>query len=231
MARVHALVFALLLVAAVVLAEPAGVVIVSNTTETPVPQAAASITTAGGSFTTLVLNATTQTTRWKAYVGNVTGELTLSDANAQAIYDWDLAAITGEVYTSRNNSIDWSEIRCAASGTIASEEIALNHTGTADSINRTFNGTVHAGFYVGVRYLSPSTCRAVATYTNGTAQAPSEDADFQEILLDDTQSLVYATLLEDDVSGYNSDPFDFQMIVAEAQAETPSTYYFWAELG
>ena len=47
------------------LGEPEGVTIVSNTTESPTPQAAGSITTAGGSFTTLVLNATTQTQKWK----------------------------------------------------------------------------------------------------------------------------------------------------------------------
>ena len=86
-------------------ADPAGVSILNNATVSPTPQAAASITTAGGSFTTLLLNATTQTPRWKAYVGNVTGRFTLTDNVNSTIYDWQIASIAGKVYASRNNSI------------------------------------------------------------------------------------------------------------------------------
>jgi len=214
------------------LADPNGVTIVSNQTETPTPQSAASLTTAGGSFTTLILNATTQTLTWKAYVGNITGSLTLDDASNFSIYDWDLTTISGEVYASRNSTIDWSSIRCLQDSLLATEETQLNITTTkVDSINQTFNDTIHSSFYVGTTLIQNSTCRSVATYINDTAQAQNESADFQEVMLDDTSRVVYATLLESDVEGYSLETFDFQMIVAENPTVTASsTYYFWAEL-
>lgn len=213
-------------------AAPEGVQIVSNTTETAPVTPAASITTAGGTFTTLLLNATTQTMRWKAYVGNVTGTFKLQDASNATIYDWGITTISGEVYASRNNSIDWSQIRCSNTTTLQTEETQLNMTSTKeDSINRTFNITTHRSFYVGTRLIANSTCRSIATYVNSTRQAASENATFQEVLLDDTQRMVYATLLENKRQGYNSQSFDFQMIVAESDINAvPSTYYFWVEL-
>jgi hypothetical protein len=214
------------------LAEPSGVTVLSNATVTPTPQSAAAITTAGGSFTTLLLNATTQTLRWKAYVGNVTGSLTLDDAANYTIYDWNLATISGEVYASRNSTVNWPTVRCANATTLTSEQAQLSIATTKeDSINRTFNQTVHASFYVGTTLIQNSSCRAIATYVNSTRQSASESATFQEILLDDTQRVVYATVLESDAQGYNSAPFDFQMIVAENPTTSQaSAYYFWAEL-
>ena len=215
-----------------VAAEPSGAEILSNSTETPTPAAAGTVTTAGGSFTTLLLNATTQSMRWKAYVGNVTGSFQLRDGSNYTIYDWNVATIAGEVYASRNSSIDWSQIRCANNTILQNEQNSLNITTTKeDSINRTFNTTVHRSFYVGTELIANSTCRSIATYVNSTRQAASESATFQEILLDDTQRLVYVTLLENKQQGYNTGQFDFQLIVAESEiAATPSSYYFWVEL-
>lgn len=219
-------------VALTVLATPNGVQILSNTTDIIPSQPAASSTTAGGSFTTLILNATTQTPRWKAYVGNVTGKFLLRDASNSTIYDWNITAVAGEIYTSRNSSITWTSIQCAQNSTIAVEQTGLNITGTkVDSINLTFNTTTHKKFYVGTKLVSNSTCRAIATYVNNSRQAATENATFQEVLLDDTQSLVYTTILENKAQGYNNGLFDFQLIVAESDINpTPSTYYFWAEL-
>lgn len=216
----------------IVFAEPNGVTVVSNTTATATPTSAAAITTAGGSFTTLLLNATTQTLRWKAYVGNITGSLTLQDGANFTIYDWSLSSPAGEVYASRNNSISWSAIRCGVTSILQTEQTQLNITTTKeDSINRTFNNTIHRGFYVGTTLIQNSTCRAIATYVNNTRQSSAENATFQEVLLDDTVSIVYATLLEANAQGYNNGQFDFQMIVPDSDVNpTPSTYYFWAEL-
>jgi hypothetical protein len=216
-----------------VTADPNGVLIVSNTTEVPTPQTAGTITTAGGSFTTMLLNATTQTMRWKAYVGNVTGVFKLQDGSNFTIYDWNMSTVTGEVYASRNSSINWSGIRCATNTSLQNEQTGINMTTSKeDSINRTFNNTVHRSFYVGTKLITNSTCRAIATYVNNTRQAASEAASFQEILLDDNQRVVYATLLENKARGYNNGSFDFQMIVADSDiSPTPATYYFWTELG
>jgi hypothetical protein len=208
------------------------VIIQNNVTVTAPAQAAASVTTAGGTFTTLLLNATTQTMRWKAYVGNITGKFSLHDANNATIYDWNIASIAGEVYASRNNSSTWSSVRCVSNSTVTNEQTQLNMSNAnVDSINITFNQTIHRTFYVGTTLIGHSSCRAIATYVNNQRQAASESSAFQEVLLDDTQSMVYATLLENRQAGYNNALYDFQMIVAESDiSATPSPYYFWVEL-
>jgi hypothetical protein len=105
--------------ASFVAGDPTGATIVSNSTEYAPIVAAGSSTTVGGSFTTLLLNATTQTPRWKAYVGNVSGTFTLRDSSNDTIYDWGTASSGGEVYSSRDNSIDWSSLLCANGGAIS----------------------------------------------------------------------------------------------------------------
>lgn len=212
---------------------PQGPSILYNNTLNITPKPAAQITTLGGSFTTLVLNATTQTPRWKAYVGNVTGKLALDDANSKSIFDWKLASVTGEVYATRNSTIEWSSISCANQATILNEDSSLNmSTNNPDTINNTFVNKVHKLFYVGSIKIQNSTCPAIATYVNGTSQVTSENASFQEILLmDSSSSLVYATLINQNTTGFNNQKYDFQMIVAENEFQTnPTTYYLYVEL-
>ncbi len=214
-------------------ADPEGASIIWNETETKTASAASFINTSGGSFTTMVIYGETQDPRWKAYVGNVTGRMTLDDADNYTIYDWSITTVSGEVYASRNDSITWDSIQCAQESDITAEETLMNHTTTAqDSINSTFWNSVHKEFYVGTRKIQNSTCRAIATWVNDTAQAPSEEALFQEVLLTDTNSLVYTTILHDSVHGFNFQDYDFQMIVAEK--DLPGTqatpYYFWVEI-
>lgn len=212
---------------------PQGPTITSNNTETPTPQPATQITTAGGSFTTLVLNATQQTPRWKAYAGNVTGRLVLDDSTSRSIFDWTLASVTGEVYASRNGSVDWASIVCANQTTILNEDTFLNMSqSNPDTINRTFVNKVHRSFYVGTTLIQNSTCNAIATYVNDTAQTPSENANFQEILLQDSSSrMVYSTLINQNATGFNLQRYDFQLIVAENEYQSnPTTYYMYVEL-
>ncbi len=215
------------------LADPTGATLIYNYTETIAPAPAGSSTTAGGSFTTLVLNATTQTPRWKAYVGNATGRFSLQNANNVTIYDWGSAYTGGEVYASRSSSWDWTSVACANATTILAEEGALNISASSvDSINRTFNLSVHRTFYVGTTRVANSTCRAIATYVNSSQQVVSENADFQEVLLQDgAGTLILAALIDPDTQGYDLALYDFQMIVPEDEyASVPHTYYFWLEL-
>jgi hypothetical protein len=212
---------------------PTGTTIVSNTTDLPASSAASSLTTAGGSFTTLVLNGTYQNPRWKAYVGNITGILTLDDSNSYTIYDWNLTSINGEVFVTRNSTISWSSVNCTTTQKISSEDQFLNINGSSvDSINRTFNSTAHRSFYVGTNHILNSTCKSIATYVNDTRQSASENAAFQEVLLTDTSTnIIYATLINDNTLGYNNGKYDFQMIVPEDETKvTPTTYYFYAEI-
>jgi hypothetical protein len=123
-------------------------------------------------ITTLALSAVQQDQQWKAYVGNVTGILTLRDSTNYAIYEWPLtgATIAGEVFASRSNSVVWSNITCANSTLIAAEEVFHNMTpGSVDSINLTFNYTLHAAMQIGPKIIPESNCSVTATYVNNTA--------------------------------------------------------------
>src|SRR3989338_3554648 len=67
----------------------------------------------GGYIFTTSLNSVQQNTRWKGYVGNVSGTLTLDDANDNTLFQWSLSTVTGEVYATRaSGNINWSGINC-----------------------------------------------------------------------------------------------------------------------
>ncbi|GIU69993.1 MAG: hypothetical protein KatS3mg002_1229 [Candidatus Woesearchaeota archaeon] len=214
---------------------PAGPVInyVSNSTSAPVSTSRNQ--DEKGTITIIDIISSQQDYRWKAYVGNVTGNLVLDDASANTIYDWSLAVISGEVYVTRASSVSWSNVSCVNDSVIISEQSALGMgVSDSDNINRTFNYTVHRSFLVGTKNITNSSCRSTFTYVNDAPQTVSESARFQEVLLKDdiTQNLIYTTIIEDNQIGYSGDTYDFQILVAENESSvTPTLYYFYVELG
>src|SRR3989344_3194316 len=174
-------IFVFLLASAVlVYAAPSGpiVTLISNETKSAAP--ATKINTTGGSITIMRLNATTQNPRWKAYVGNVTGTLTLDDANDNSIFQWSLTAVTGEVYATRaSGNINWSGVNCSNLSHIALEEAALNHTNKDDNITSTFSSQLHNSFYIGTKQIFSNTCFSVHTFVNSSSQS----ARFEEVAL------------------------------------------------
>jgi hypothetical protein len=182
----------------------------------------------------MILTSTQQDPFWKAYVGNVSGLLSLDDAASNTIYDWALATLTGEVYATRTASADWSSVQCAQAATITAENTFNNMSqGQVDSINGTFNETGHATFLTGVTTLLNDTCPSQALFVSDTRQVANRTADFQEILIEENAGeLVYVSIINDDTTGFDSDLYDFQMIVAESNVKaSPTTYYFYLELG
>jgi len=214
-------------------AAPQGASITYNSTENATTRSPDSHTAAGGSFTTLILNVTSQTSKWKAYVGNVTGKLTLDNSANKTIYDWALSAVQGEIYVSRNNSINMTALACANRGNITTEDTTLSiNSSSDDSINKTFIQQIHKSFVIGgVGTISNSSCFSIATYVNDAAQPADENATFQEVALSDGQNLVFTTLINDDKAGFDLSTYDFQLIVPDNPTETSNTYYFYAELG
>jgi hypothetical protein len=216
-----------------VMAAPQGASIIYNYTENASVRQADSHTAAGGSFTTMVLNISSQTSKWKAYVGNVTGKISLDNSNNFTIYDWALTNVQGEVYVSRNNSVNFTSLACANSGNITSEDSFLSiNSSTSDSINKTFNQTKHKSFVIGgTGTIQNSTCFALATYVNDTAQPVDENATFQEVLLSDKTNLVFVAIINDNKQGFDLGTYDFQLIVPDNPTEISTAYYFYAELG
>jgi len=192
------------------------------------------VNTTGGSITPVNLSVTVQNPRWKAFVGNVSGSITLMDSNAKSIYDWSLAAITGRIYASRTDGVlNWNNMDCADAGAINLENQNMHHNqpdSANDNIDATFSSQTHKQFYVGSKNIDANKCKSLNTNVDGAAQTDS----FKEVLLNDGTNMVYTTILEEDVKGYNGESYDFQMIVPEDA--TPgytgsSAYYLYVEIG
>lgn len=228
-----------LIYATLVYAAPSGPTVVWNTSSWRNTSGATSRSDDGGHIVTLNLSLDQQTFNWKAYVGNITGKITLDDANSFTIYDWALTTIEGEIYATRNTSVTWTGVECANGSIVDAEMTNLNTTQTdIYSINNTFNWTVHDSFIVSGINISLSSCPSTATYVNDTAQDIDGEGvavNFQEVLLQQDRKLIYATILEQNAISYignTSSTYDFQMIVGEAEsASNPLTYYFYGELG
>ena len=227
------LLLGILLASSFVLAAPSGGQITYNLTDYGPTVSPESHTANRSTITTIVLDAVQQDTYWKAYVGNVTGTLTLDDAGNNTIYDWSLATISGEVYASRS-ALDFSSVQCADTATISAEEAAMNMTtpSQADNITSTFNGTDHTDTLVAGTTLID--CPMTSLYVNDVSQGQTNSSDFQEFLMEEAgNNLVYVSLINDNTAGYeNSRNFDFEMIVAESNVNALAyTYYFYVELG
>ena len=215
-------------------ADPTGVSILGNVTDTAPEYFPDNRSDQGGTITTLELSVTQQNSKWKAYVGNITGVLTLDDALGNSIFQWNLGAvdITGEVYVSRSSGVAWGDLNCSNVSLIEDEETFLGFTaGTVDSINYTFNETTHTAINVAGMTISADTCRSTSTFINDTRQDIS-DAIFQEVLLASGTDIVYTTKITQNVHSYNNDSFvDFQLIVPDDVTTAITTYFFYAEIG
>jgi len=213
---------------------PTGASIVSNTTAGLPTYTAGNLTQDRGTITTIILSATQQDQNWKAYVGNITGKLTLDNAGGQTIYEWPipLSDKKGEVYITRSGSPDFTNVSCANDVNISTEEYFHNMTlAQGDNIRNTFNLTNHYGFYVGTTYINNNSCNSTATFVNDVAQAVTGAQRFQEVVIQDGLfNTLFVTLLSSS-TGYNGDVYDFQIIVPESAIKsTPTTYYFYTQL-
>jgi hypothetical protein len=186
-----------------------------------------------GTITTMIINTTQQDQRWKAYIGNVSGSLSLRDANNVSIYAWALATMSGQVYASRYGNLSWTSISCAPAGLIINES---NYFGMANSnpdrINATFYDSTHKSYQIGGNTINTADrCNSTATYVNGTAQTLTTASPYQELLIRDGNGyLVYMTDISYQNTGYDGQKYDFQMLVAENTTGSATPYYFYAEL-
>lgn len=193
------------------------------------------------------------TQKWKAYVGNVTGEFALQDASGNAIYDWTIATITGELYATKeapsggSGRFDggipaWTAVTCANSTIIYDEESQFNHTATdEDSYRNTFrngNNFNLTSFYAGEKLVTDST--VIGSESGGCfgAYLNVNNADqyshWQEVVLTDATyedegsgdydyDTIYATLLENNYNGFDNVPYDFQILLPESGTDGAQT--------
>jgi hypothetical protein len=195
-----------------------------------------SIQAQGGNITQIDIDALTITRSWQGYYGNISGGITLDDANNNTFYNWSVTAgsAAGEVYATRNDTITWTGINCTSSAQRSSEESFLSQfAGDGDSVTNTFNTTTHPSFIVGSENITADSCFSTNTNVNG---APDVNR-FHQVLLTDgsaAENIVYTSLIDPAQTGYDGGTYDFQLLVGEDESdgnEGPTTYYIWVELG
>lgn len=171
------------------------------------------------------------------------------------MYNWSLASPRGEIYASTNSSIVWNYVQCfnfSSDGTYADDKANVGGTsqhGTnltilenmfgigpedVDGVNDTFTllGSGHNTFYTNNIEFPAGQCRNTQIFTNA---GHGENNKFEEVLLYEptTASVIFTSILNQDVVGFDNNPHDFEMLVLEDghKADTsPTTYYFYAEL-
>lgn len=191
-----------------------------------------------GTITTITISSIQQNIKWKAYIGNVTGTLVLRDADDYSIYEWTaLASPNGEVFMTRNSTVDWSTVQCANTTDVQAEQAKLGHgVSASDNIINTFSSTAHASMDIAGLTISNGTCKSAFTWINNTAQTPSQNAKFQEVLLMDASfRIVYSTIINQNTGGYRNesgvyDKNDFQAILPDYTSVTNARYYFYVEI-
>lgn len=186
-----------------------------------------------GNITGLFIYAVTQTKSWAGFFGNISGNITLDDADGWTFYDWDLIEPNGEVYAANGSITDWSTIRCVnysaktdgsyvanwdndGFSTIDSNPLNLSILedgfgiiwNDADGVNETFSETgTHDQFFVGTIEISADSCPTTDTY-----QVDSENNnEYQEVILEinDSHTVIFATIIENRDATNTTDPFGY----------------------
>ncbi|MEK6915384.1 MAG: hypothetical protein AABW89_02490 [Nanoarchaeota archaeon] len=236
------------------LAQPFGAEISSgNPSRSNSSNSPGNATTFAGNVTELSIVGNTITQTWQGYFGNISGGIELTDANSNNLYNWTLVNPQGEVYASTNSTITWGSIQCfnfTANGTqggIGGETAGATSVGglnltqlesrfniasfDADGVNNTFTLQDHDAFFTANLQFSSNECRSTRVYSSSGAV----DQQFEEVLLYEpaTRSVVFASLIEQNLAGFDNANHDFEMLVLEDghNADTSITpYFFFVEL-
>jgi len=206
----------ILAMAAIAYAEPNGAQVTAGTPETMNMTDPGNVTAQGGNTTEVDLSTKQKTLAWQGFFGDVSGNLTLEDNSGDQMYNWVISNIAGEVYASRNSSIDWTTVAGITTCTVDED---LTGTGT-DRTNNTFtNNASLSGWDVG----GVAIAAACQTYTLPLS-------NFEEIILSATGvTSIYATKINAGSTGFDGGTYDYQMIVADNKTTATSTYYFYVE--
>ena len=215
-----------------------------------------------GNMTELNIVGYSTTQSWQGYFGNVSGTIQLADANDDVLYNWTLASPQGEVYASTQGSVNWDALMCfnfTADDTRASDILNIGDTSQfgmdlnalettygispsdVDGADETFSlagthesggGYKHSQFYSNNLNFAEGEC--LSTHLRGNNGA-IDDSNFEEVLLYDylSQDIVFASLLDNSILGFDGKSRDFEMLVLEDGHDTDTdetTYFFYVEL-
>lgn len=217
----NVLLYAIVLLATVAtaFALPDGANANAGTPQTKTANAADSVVAEGGNITTVNLNGESQTNVWQGFYGNVSGNLTLQDASGDVMYNWTLLTAEGEVYASRNSTIDFTTV---AGVEVCTVDETLTGTGT-DRVNNTFSNA-SVNFDIGAINI-PEACE-VFTHVNSQVNTST----WPEIITSATGvTSIYVTKINASETAFDGTAADYQMIVPDFANASTSTYFFFVE--
>ncbi|MEA2036795.1 MAG: hypothetical protein U9O94_04765 [Nanoarchaeota archaeon] len=216
----------------------------SSTRRTTFGSGSQTVNAQAGNITQLTITSASVTRRWQGYYGNITGSITLDDANNWTMFSWaGIANPKGEVYAANETVNNWGVVKCInlTSGNLGhnctgQNESCLNITeieesygmGSTDSdgVNETFNSTMSS---ITVGTVELYDCPMANLYTNGTYQL---NPTWNETMLtiNNTDTIIYTSIVNPGW-GFNNVTTHFQMIVGEnGDITAPTTYKFYIEL-
>ena len=180
-----------------------------------------------GNVTELDIEAISITNYWQGYYGNISGAIVLSNANNDTLYNWTMATPQGQIYASRNGTLEWTGVGCMDQTDIDAEDTLFGSTGKTDSVNNTFASQTHPALSVGATSINLDTCRSTSVQGDGSG------TDYYQVLLKEaTNTTVYTAIIDAAKTGFDGGTYDFQMLVADdGSTAGTTTYYFYVELG
>ena len=224
--------------AAVAQAAPEGITgfaQVSSERKTPaVPQ---NITAQGGNITRINITTNTQTGSWQGFAGNITGNIVLDDASGDRFFSWDLFNVSGEIYASRNSTLNFNKIYPTTNCSVDQLLTGIS----SDRVNRTFIQNFNTrNFSVGTIVINSSTSCTVRPYINSSNQTST--SLFENIILNaetdnetrfnvTINNTIYTGILQlDGTAGFDGQFYNFQLLVPVNKTALFNTYAFYAEL-
>jgi len=239
-------------------AQPTGIDDINITDSTRYEQQPDAIATQAGNATEMNINGVSNTNIWAGFFGNLTGLIQLADSAGNVMYNWTQLNPSGQIYASNGSNVDWTVVQCFnftatgdGSGDVAEEigggynlyganlstlELLFGITeNDADGVNETFEDDTrtHAPFFTSGYLFDSNECPTTYVYdTAGTGTS----GNFEEILLWDAMrnNTIFTALIEQDVSGFDSQQHDFEIMVLEdghaVSAQSTTNYYFYAEI-
>ncbi len=202
-----------------------------------------------GNITELTLTAISQTRAWQGYFGNVSGTITLDDANNYTFYNWSAAEPRGYIYATLVSAgvPSWLNVQCfdeANNASLFDTSYGIN-SDDYDNVTNTYNTTLADPNIAQTVYIvnnSFANCPATTIWQNDAYQS----GNFVNYLMYDSsavqgnQSWVFGTIIENknvgnktDIPCYNGQLCDFQLLVGENGHGTDTAvtpYYIWVDL-
>jgi hypothetical protein len=169
-------------------------------------------------------------THWAGFYGNISGNMSLEDANGHVFYDWVGIGsnVVGEVFASNVSTVIWSGVNCTNSSQITAINSFMNVTGTdKDSVELTYTSNIHPAFNVAGINIPANTCNSTNAFSDGIKNSSL----FSQILLADTNDCpVFTTLINSSSVGFAGDTVDFELLSGVKKNGLTSLYFF-IELG